>query len=167
MSDAQDERLDLQRARVTEFNRHLTALTSGNYEDRNGGFPLHMNLAVRHISSSGRHPISISKSTATVLHPQQPTLPAKPPKTLPTTTAHFPSNDQLVASNRLKQQNRQLSDEVKLKNQRIAALERERQNLMRDLMASQRTTSTIGVQQHHQQHNNSKNLSIASDEVIF
>lgn len=135
-----------------------------------------MNLALRH-TSSGRYPLSTSKSMSTVVaqHHHQPVLPAKPPKSLPppSTTAHFPSNDQLVASNRLKQQNRQLTDEVTLKNQRIAALERERQNLMRELMTSQRATTNLGVQQHHHQHhqqhnsNHNKNLSIASDEVIF
>lgn len=116
-------------------------------------------------------------------HQSTTTLPVKPPKSLPphpptttTTTAQFPSNDQLVASNRLKQQNRQLSDEVTLKNQRIAALERERQTLMRELVASKRSTGASmmeGHQHHHQQlhhshsSNHNTNLSIASDEVIF
>jgi len=40
-SEAQDERLELQRVRVLEVNRHLAALS-----DPGGGLPLHMNLAV-------------------------------------------------------------------------------------------------------------------------
>ncbi|GJQ87967.1 hypothetical protein Trydic_g12897 [Trypoxylus dichotomus] len=44
-SEAQQERLELQRARVLEVNRHLVALTD-SWE--RGGLPLHMNLAVHH-----------------------------------------------------------------------------------------------------------------------
>lgn len=44
-SEAQQERLELQRARVLEVNRHLAALTE-SWE--RGGLPLHMNLAVHH-----------------------------------------------------------------------------------------------------------------------
>ncbi|XP_054274906.1 suppressor APC domain-containing protein 2 [Macrosteles quadrilineatus] len=41
-SEAHHERLELQRARVLEVNRHLAVLTES------GGLPLHMNLAVAH-----------------------------------------------------------------------------------------------------------------------
>ncbi|XP_018335953.1 suppressor APC domain-containing protein 2 [Agrilus planipennis] len=44
-TEAQQERLELQRARVLEVNRHLAALTD-SWE--RGGLPLHMNLAVHH-----------------------------------------------------------------------------------------------------------------------
>lgn len=44
-TEAQQERLELQRARVFEVNRHLSALTD-SWE--RGGLPLHMNLAVNH-----------------------------------------------------------------------------------------------------------------------
>nr|CAI5839816.1 unnamed protein product [Callosobruchus analis] len=44
-SEAQQERIELQRARVLEVNRHLAALTE-SWE--RGGLPLHMNLAVHH-----------------------------------------------------------------------------------------------------------------------
>lgn len=44
-SEAQQEKLELQRARVLEVNRHLAALTD-SWE--RGGLPLHMNLAVHH-----------------------------------------------------------------------------------------------------------------------
>ena len=42
-SEAQAEKLELQKARVLEVNRHLTTLTE-SWE--RGGLPLHMNLAV-------------------------------------------------------------------------------------------------------------------------
>lgn len=42
-SEAQQERLELQRARVLEVNRHLATLTDSS---ERGGLPLHMNLAV-------------------------------------------------------------------------------------------------------------------------
>lgn len=42
-SEAQQERLELQRARVLEVNRHLATLTDSG---ERGGLPLHMNLAV-------------------------------------------------------------------------------------------------------------------------
>ncbi|KAJ9587698.1 hypothetical protein L9F63_018878 [Diploptera punctata] len=44
-TEAQQERLELQRARVLEVNRHLATLTD-SWE--RGGLPLHMNLAVHH-----------------------------------------------------------------------------------------------------------------------
>lgn len=97
-TEASQERLDLQRARVQEVNRHLTALAD-SWE--HGGFPFHMNLAVRH---------------------HGPMLPQY--------------QDALV--NRLKIQNRQLSDEVHHKNERIATLEMERKAIYRDVMQQQR-----------------------------
>lgn len=48
-SETQQERLELQRARVLEVNRHLAALTE-SWE--RGGLPLHMNLAVHHYPPS-------------------------------------------------------------------------------------------------------------------
>ncbi|XP_030753756.1 suppressor APC domain-containing protein 2 [Sitophilus oryzae] len=48
-SEAQQERLELQKARVLEVNRHLAALTE-SWE--RGGLPLHMNLAVHHYPPS-------------------------------------------------------------------------------------------------------------------
>ncbi|XP_074038141.1 suppressor APC domain-containing protein 2 [Leptinotarsa decemlineata] len=91
-SEAQQERLELQRARVLEVNRHLAALTE-SWE--RGGLPLHMNLAVNHYPHN------------------QP-----PPQEL---------ND------RLKRQNRLLTEEVSKKSERIAALEREKSNLIQVL----------------------------------
>lgn len=52
-SEAQQERLELQRARVLEVNRHLAALTE-SWE--RGGLPLHMNLAVHHYPQGQQTP---------------------------------------------------------------------------------------------------------------
>ncbi|XP_018569784.1 suppressor APC domain-containing protein 2 [Anoplophora glabripennis] len=90
-SEAQQERLELQRARVLEVNRHLAALTE-SWE--RGGLPLHMNLAVHH-------------------YPQ----------------THQPHD----LSDRLKQQNRLLTEEVSKKSERISALEREKASLIQVL----------------------------------
>ncbi|KOC67405.1 Suppressor APC domain-containing protein 2 [Habropoda laboriosa] len=91
-TEAQQERLELQRARVLEVNRHLAALIS-SWE--RGGLPLHMNLAF------------LSTPTSTQL--QQDML------------------------SRLKQQNHRLTEEVSKKSQRIAILEQEKDNLVREL----------------------------------
>ncbi|XP_050539960.1 suppressor APC domain-containing protein 2 [Daktulosphaira vitifoliae] len=50
-TEAQQERIELQRARVLEVNRHLAALTDGG--EGWSGLPLHMNLAVHSANSSG------------------------------------------------------------------------------------------------------------------
>lgn len=50
-TEAQQERIELQRARVLEVNRHLSALTDGG--ERWGGLPLHMNLAVHSANNPG------------------------------------------------------------------------------------------------------------------
>ncbi|XP_063236048.1 suppressor APC domain-containing protein 2 [Bacillus rossius redtenbacheri] len=54
-TEAQQERLDLQRARVLEVNRHLAALAD-SWE--RGGLPLHMNLAVHHPPPAPHHILS-------------------------------------------------------------------------------------------------------------
>lgn len=97
-SETQQERLELQRARVLEVNRHLAALTE-SWE--RGGLPLHMNLAVHHYP---------------------------PPQDL---------------TDRLKQENRMLTEKVSKKSDRIAALEREKASLIQMLqMRSQPTRSS-------------------------
>lgn len=106
-SEAHQERLDLQRARVMEVNRYLSGLAD-SWE--RGGL-MHMNLAVR---NPGTHPSFHSEMMS-----------------------------------RLKQQNELLNDEVSQKNERINALERERQSLIRELVKSQRSKVDL------------------SDEVIF
>lgn len=92
-----------------EVNRHLTALAD-SWE--RGGFPMHMNLAVVRQTSTGIQPSTTS--TQSVSH-----------------------ND--LIGNRLRQQNRKLSEEVSQKSERIAVLERERQSLLRELVKGQRT----------------------------
>ncbi|XP_060519797.1 suppressor APC domain-containing protein 2 [Cylas formicarius] len=100
-SEAQQERLDLQRARVLEVNRHLSALTE-SWE--RGGLPLHMNLAVHHYPPSHHDP-----------------------------------------SDRLKQQNRLLTEEVTKKNDRISNLEREKASLIQ--LLQMRTSNRNNVQE--------------------
>lgn len=89
-SELQQERLELQRARIFEVNRHLAALTD-SWE--RGGLPLHINLAV---------------------------------------TNHFPHQPQDI-TDRLKQQNRLLTEEVSKKSERISALEHEKASLLQML----------------------------------
>ncbi|CAG9761775.1 unnamed protein product [Ceutorhynchus assimilis] len=98
-SESQQERLELQRARVFEVNRHLAALTQ-SWE--RGGLPLHMNLAVHHYP---------------------------PPQDL---------------TDRLKQQNRMLSEEMNKKNDRIASLEREKASLIQVLQIRSQPTRNSG-----------------------
>ncbi|VEN34389.1 unnamed protein product [Callosobruchus maculatus] len=101
-SEAQQERIELQRARVLEVNRHLAALTE-SWE--RGGLPLHMNLAVH----------------------------------------HFPLPMQQDMTDRLKQQNRLLTEEVSKKSERIAALEREKTNLLQILQHRSANTARSNV----------------------
>ncbi|CAH1098980.1 unnamed protein product [Psylliodes chrysocephalus] len=105
-SEAQQERLELQRARVIEVNRHLATLTE-SWE--RGGLPLHMNLAVNHYPP---------------LHP--------PPQDI---------------ANRLKQQNRLLTEEVSKKSERISALEREKANLIQVLQMRSAPTKRNNLQE--------------------
>lgn len=104
-----------------EVNRHLTALAD-SWE--RGGLPMHMNLAVRQLSTG--------------IHQQRPAI-----------VSPFQSD------NRLKQRNLQLTEELGVKSERIASLERERQTLIRELVKSQRSKVS--------QHSNGVNL----EEVIF
>lgn len=91
-SESYKERTDFQRARVIEVNRQLEALTD-TWE--RGGFPTHMNLALRHPGINETYSQDIV--------------------------------------NQLKRQNRQLTEEVSLKSERIGALEREKANLLREI----------------------------------
>ncbi|XP_066151217.1 suppressor APC domain-containing protein 2 [Euwallacea fornicatus] len=98
-SEAQQERLELQKARVFEVNRHLSALTE-SWE--RGGLPLHMNLAVH----------------------------------------HFPPSQE--APDRLKQQNRMLTEELSKKSERIASLEREKASLIQVLQLQSQQVRNSG-----------------------
>lgn len=70
-TEAQQERLELQRARVLEVNRHLATLTD-SWE--RGGLPLHMNLAVHHASPAPHDILSRLKQQNHLLTEVTPTL---------------------------------------------------------------------------------------------
>ncbi|XP_008554260.1 suppressor APC domain-containing protein 2 isoform X1 [Microplitis demolitor] len=112
-TESQQERLELQRARILEVNRHLAALI--NSWER-GGLPLHMNLAFLNRSST-----QINQDILT----------------------------------QLKHQNYTLTEEVNKQNYKIALLEQEKDNLMRELYNQQRgiiqsRRSTMIHEQHDQ-----------------
>lgn len=100
-----------------EVNRHLSAMAD-SWE--NGGLPMHMNLAVLRQS------------------PARPAPPPRPPNHSTTATTPTASIGHIETANRLRQQNRVLADDVNQKADRIAALEAERQSLIRELVKSQR-----------------------------
>ncbi len=101
--DAYQERINFQAARILNVNQHLSALY-----DSERGFPLHMNLAIRPINTQ------ISARINDGNRQQQ-----------------FVVNPNVV--NRLKEQNRLLTDEVSKKCERITQLEREKSALIREL----------------------------------
>lgn len=103
-SEVHQERLDFQRARVIEINRHLSTLAE-TWE--RGGFPTHINLAIRPTNHQG------------LLQP--------------------------VAVDHLRQQNRNLTNEVNQKTDRIAHLEREKQTLIRELLEHQKRIPNRGL----------------------
>lgn len=131
-SEAHQERLDLQRARVMEVNRHLSALAD-SWE--RGGFPMHMNLAVAR-QTAGANRINRQQ-------PPPPPRPHQPSSTIHTAAAAAAATNTTIShietANRLRHQNRQLADDVNQKADRIAALESERQSLIRELVKSQRS----------------------------
>lgn len=104
--DAQQERIKFQAARIHYLNQHLIALREAALT-----FPLHMNLAIRPINGIPKLPAP---------------LPADPnqPKQLVV-------NPNLV--NKLKEQNRLLTEEICQKSDRITQLEREKSALIREL----------------------------------
>ncbi|XP_049547728.1 uncharacterized protein LOC125959041 [Anopheles darlingi] len=165
-TETQQERLDLQRARVLEVNRHLMMLAE-SWE--RGGFPMHMNLALRPLPD-----------TATYGSPYQPqqqqrqqhqhqrtqsqsTPPAVPPPPSSVSYQSAPSQQlshqhhhlhlqqqqqqqpptELV--NHLKAQNHQLVEEVTQKNEKLSLLEREKAALIRELMQLQRANRAASM----------------------
>ncbi|XP_055635885.1 suppressor APC domain-containing protein 2 [Toxorhynchites rutilus septentrionalis] len=120
-SDAHQERLDLQRARVLEVNRHLMTLAE-SWE--RGGFPMHMNLALR-------------PPGAVPYHHVQPHV--QPQSQAAGTVGGSQSHQSTESVKRLKQQNVQLSEEVNQKNEKLSLLEREKSSLIRELLQLQRT----------------------------
>lgn len=124
-TDTHQERLDLQRARVLEVNRHLMTLAE-SWE--RGGFPMHMNLALRPAGTMAYH------------HPTQQQQRAQQTQQSAINASGAPGNQQTEMVNRLKQQNVQLSEEVNQKNEKLSLLEREKSSLIRELLQLQRAT---------------------------
>uniref|UniRef100_A0A182TC97 Suppressor APC domain-containing protein n=1 Tax=Anopheles maculatus TaxID=74869 RepID=A0A182TC97_9DIPT len=154
-TETQQERLDLQRARVLEVNRHLMMLAE-SWE--RGGFPMHMNLALRPLP--GTLLGAPSHYQQRPLHQQRPPQPqstasippAVPPppsassagsyQSGPSQTHHLQQQQQQQPPemvNHLKQQNHQLCEEINQKNEKLSLLEREKAALIRELLQLQRT----------------------------
>ncbi|XP_067631399.1 suppressor APC domain-containing protein 2 [Eurosta solidaginis] len=113
-SDVQQERLEFQRARVYEVNRNLATLA--DCWER-GGFPLHFNLAIRTPGKAlSQRNNSSNNSGGGLLQPVD----------------------------RLRQQNHNLTNEVNMKSDRIALLEREKQTLMRELCELRQRVGIVG-----------------------
>lgn len=141
-SEANKERLDLQRARIMEVNRHLASLEE-SWE--RGGFQMHMNLAVRnnHYSSCSNGINGTAQTSSTALAP------------LP----QFMD----VQINQLKVQNRQLTEEVSQKCERITDLEMERKSLYRELVQYQQQQQQLQQQLLQKQ----GHILCGNEEVIF
>uniref|UniRef100_A0A182R6H6 Suppressor APC domain-containing protein n=1 Tax=Anopheles funestus TaxID=62324 RepID=A0A182R6H6_ANOFN len=153
-TETQQERLDLQRARVLEVNRHLMMLAE-SWE--RGGFPMHMNLALRPLPGTMLGP-GPSHYQQRALHQQRPSQsqpptatipPAVPPPPsassagtyppVPSQTHHLQQQQSPEMVNHLKQQNHQLCEEINQKNEKLSLLEREKAALIRELLQLQRT----------------------------
>ncbi|XP_052892961.1 uncharacterized protein LOC128300804 [Anopheles moucheti] len=154
-TETQQERLDLQRARVLEVNRHLMMLAE-SWE--RGGFPMHMNLALRPLPGTMLG-VGPSHYQQRALHQQRPSQsqpptaaipPAVPPPPTASSAGSYPSvpsqphhlqqqqqSPEMV--NHLKQQNHQLCEEITQKNEKLSLLEREKAALIRELLQLQRT----------------------------
>jgi len=108
--DAYQERINFQAARILNVNQHLSALF-----DSERGFPIHMNLAIRPINTQ------MNPRNNDANRQQQ-----------------FVVNPNVV--NRLKEQNRLLTEEVSKKCDRITQLEREKSALIRELFQARTQT---------------------------
>ncbi|KFB52543.1 hypothetical protein ZHAS_00020793 [Anopheles sinensis] len=152
-TETHQERLDLQRARVLEVNRHLMMLAE-SWE--RGGFPMHMNLALRPLPGTlgvgspyaPHHPLQRPQSQST---PNMPPPAVPPPPASgsyqPAPPHHHlqqqaqqsqPHQQQPEMVNHLKQQNHQLVEEINQKNEKLSLLEREKAALIRELLQVQR-----------------------------
>lgn len=138
-SEANKERLDLQRARIMEVNRHLASLEES--WDR-GGFQMH-NVAARN------HYNSINGN-------------ATAPSQMPAASSSL-SQFVDVQINQLKVQNRQLTEEVSQKSERITDLEMERKSLYREIIQYQQQQQQLQQQLLQKQ----GHILCANEEVIF
>ncbi|XP_058059763.1 uncharacterized protein LOC131210522 [Anopheles bellator] len=157
-TETQQERLDLQRARVLEVNRHLMMLAE-SWE--RGGFPMHMNLALRplpgaHGSPYQPHHHHPSHQRRTQAQPSPAAVPpAVPPppsaasyQPSPAATQHHHHHGHQPGPevvNHLKQQNHQLVEEVNQKNEKLSLLEREKAALIRELLQLQRANRAASM----------------------
>lgn len=124
--DAYQERINFQAVRIQTLNQHLTAL-----RDVGQNFPIHMNLAIRPLNGL---PSSI-KSIGAQLSPQS----LATGRIDPNQPRQLVVNPNLV--NKLKEQNRLLTDEVTRKSDRITQLEREKSSLIRELFQARTYSS--------------------------
>ncbi|XP_058451134.1 suppressor APC domain-containing protein 2 [Malaya genurostris] len=136
-TEAHQERLDLQRARVFEVNRHLMTLAE-SWE--RGGFPIHMNLALRPPGAMRFHD---SHQRGQVQS-----------QTAAGTSGGGQSHQQTELVQRLQQQNVQLAEEVNQKNEKLSLLEREKSSLIRELLQLQRA-------------NRANSMTSNTDEMVF
>ncbi|XP_053673086.1 suppressor APC domain-containing protein 2 [Anopheles nili] len=144
-TETQQERLDLQRARVLEVNRHLMMLAE-SWE--RGGFPMHMNLALRPLPGTFSGPSHYQPHLRQHAQPQTsgtgpPAVPPPPPSgsyqpTHPTGQPHHLQQQPPEMVTHLKQQNHQLVEEINQKNEKMSLLEREKAALIRELLQLQR-----------------------------
>ncbi|OTF82116.1 hypothetical protein BLA29_003546, partial [Euroglyphus maynei] len=123
--DAYQERINFQAVRIQTLNQHLSAL-----REVGQNFPIHMNLAIRPLN------VLPSSSVGAQLSPQQLTTGHMDPNQLP---RQLVVNPNLV--NKLKEQNRLLTDEVTRKSDRITQLEREKSSLIRELFQARTYSS--------------------------
>lgn len=129
-----------------DVNRHLASLEE-SWE--RGGFPLHMNLAVRNHYTNTNINGSTSTNTNVVPHASA-------------STGVLPQFMD-VQINQLKVQNRQLTEEVSQKSERITDLEMERKSLYRDLLQYQQQHQQLQQQLIQKQ----GHILCANEEVIF
>lgn len=125
--DAYQERINFQAVRIQTLNQHLTAL-----RDAGQNFPIHMNLAIRPLNGL---PSLLTSQAETQLSPQ---LIANG-RMDPNQPRQLVVNPNLV--NKLKEQNRLLTDEVTRKSERITQLEREKSSLIRELFQARTYSS--------------------------
>lgn len=140
-----------------EVNRYLASLAD-SWE--RGGFPMHMNLAVRNLhhsnNNNNNHNGNSNNNAAT--NNQYGSLNGNG-----NAASSDPPPFHNVQVNRLKLQNRQLTEEVSQKSERITALEVERKALFRELVQHQHQHQQLQQQLLRKQ----GHIICGNEEVIF
>lgn len=117
LSESYKERLNFQRARVNEINRNLLELAE-TWD--HGGYPMHINLAMSNSDTPPHHRPSIQS---------------------------FRFSNTVDVVQRLRQENSQLNKDMCQTNERLVALETERQSLLKKLAPfNEPHTTTIDAQ---------------------